>query len=110
MLQATQAPAHATLQQRPSLQKADAQSWFFVQTAPRGLGPQLPAMHRTPSAQSPSDWHEGKQALVETSQSNGAQIVAGPGLQRPVPSQTFPPPTDAPSHVPARQTVPAAYR
>ena len=41
------------------------------------------------------------------SQLYGAQIVAGPALQRPCPSQTLTPMTAAPAHVPACRRVPA---
>jgi hypothetical protein len=98
----------ATLQQTPSLQKPEAQSVPTVHTAPRGFGPQLPLTHFTPPEQSLSDAHAAKHLLVLVSQSKGAHTVAGPGLQRPTPSQTFTLPTEAPSHVPALQTVPAA--
>jgi hypothetical protein len=107
-LHATQAPPQATLQHRPSLQNPDAQSAFFAQTAPRGLGPQLPATHLTPLAQSPSDVHAGKHLFVLLSQLKGAQTVSGPGLQRPVASQTLTLMMDAPSHVPGLHTVPGA--
>jgi hypothetical protein len=68
-LQALQAPWQATLQHTPSAQKPDAQSPFIEQTAPRGLGPQLPFTHLTPFAQSPSDMHVTAQVFVEGSQS-----------------------------------------
>ena len=95
------------LQQTPSVQNPDAQSPSLLHTAPRGLGPQLPFTHETPSAQSPLDWHVTTQALVLESQLNGAQIVAGPALQRPCPSQTLTPMTAAPAHDPGLQIVPA---
>ena len=71
-----------------------------MQTAPIGLSPQLPATHLTLSAQSASEAQVAKQAFVVLSQSNGAQIVAGPSVQLPLPSQTRMPPTAAPSQVP----------
>jgi hypothetical protein len=95
------------LQQTPSLQKPDAQSPSFVQTAPRGLGPQLPFTHVIPSAQSTLDRQVTTHALVLASQLNGAQIVDGPALQRPCPSQTLTPMTAAPEHDPGLQIVPA---
>jgi hypothetical protein len=76
------------LQQTPSAQKPEAQSAFFAQTAARGLGPQLPATHLTLFAQSASALHEAKHLLSEESQPKGAHTVAGPGLQRPIESQT----------------------
>jgi hypothetical protein len=107
---ATHAPLQATLQHTPSVQKPEAQSLSFAHAAPRGFGPQLPATHLTPSAQSPSPVHPAKQAFIVGSQSYGAHSVSGPALHRPAPSHTPPPPTAAPSHVPVRQTVPAAWR
>ena len=44
-LHVRQAPVHATLQHSPSAQNPDAHSLPLLQTAPRGLGPQLPATH-----------------------------------------------------------------
>jgi hypothetical protein len=82
-LHVTHAPLHATLQHRPSAQKPEAHSLSFTQTAPRGLGPQLPATQRTPLTQSAPEVHVAMHLLVTGSQPNGAQIVAGPGLQRP---------------------------
>ena len=108
-LQVTHAPWHATLQQTPSEQNPEAQSAPFVQTAARGFGPQLPATHLMPGAQSESALQEGKHLLVAPSQLNGAQTVAGPGRQRPAESQTSTSSTDAPSHTPALQTEPGAY-
>jgi hypothetical protein len=72
----------------PSAQKPDAQSALFAQTAARGFGPQLPFTHLTPFAQSASALHDVKHLFVDGSQSNGAQTVVGPGLQRPPESQT----------------------
>jgi hypothetical protein len=40
---------------------------------------------------------------------NGAQIVAGPALHRPCPSQTLTPTTALSAHVPALHTVPATW-
>jgi hypothetical protein len=101
-----QAPLQATLQHTPSLQWPEAQSASAAHTAPRGFGPQLPLTHFTPPAQSSSLAHVEKHLFVFVLQSYGAHTVAGPGLQRPVPSQTLTFPTDAPSHVPALQIVP----
>jgi hypothetical protein len=108
-LHVMQAPLQATLQQTPSAQNPEAQSAFAAHTAPRGLGPQLPLTHFTPPVQSPSLAHVEKHLFVLVSQSKGAHTVAGPGLHRPAPSQTLTLPTDAPSQVPALQTVPDAY-
>jgi hypothetical protein len=63
--------------------------------------PQLPFTHLMFGAQSPSDAHDVRQALVVVLQLNGAQIVAGPATQLPLPSQTRPPPTEPPLHAPA---------
>ena len=60
-----------------------------------------------PGTQSASDRQVTTQASVAGSQLNGAQIVAGPALQRPSPSQTLTPMTAASEHAPALQTVPA---
>jgi hypothetical protein len=80
-LQLTQGPRHATLQQTPSVQKPDAQSASLLHTAPDGFGPQLPLTQTTPATQSAFERQVTTQALVPLSQSNGAQIVAGPALQ-----------------------------
>ncbi len=106
-LHATHAPLHATLQHTPSVQKPDAHSWFFAQTAPFRFGPQLPATHFVP-AQSESDAHVATQAFLLASHPYGAHSVSGATLQRPLPSHTLPPLTVAPEQVPARHTVPAA--
>jgi hypothetical protein len=106
-LQDTQAPAQATLQQRPSAQKPDAHSGPFAHLAPLSLRPQLPATHFVP-AQSLSPAQVAKHAFVAPSQLNGEQTVVGPSLQCPLPSQTSAPVTAAPLQVPAWQTVPAA--
>jgi hypothetical protein len=106
-LQLTQAPRQPTLQQKPSVQKPDAQSPSFAQTAPRGLSPQLPLTQVTPLTQSRSERQVTTQAFVAGSQPYGAQIVAGPALQRPPPSQTLIPLTAAFSHAPPLHTVPA---
>jgi hypothetical protein len=76
------------LQHTPSVQKPDAQSAFFAHAAARGFGPQLPLTHLTPFAHSPSFLQDAKHLFVDESQSNGAQTVEGPGLQRPPESQT----------------------
>jgi hypothetical protein len=106
-LHETQLPLQATLQQTPSAQKPEAQSSFVLQTAPRGLGPQLPATHFTPPAQSLSLAHVAKHWPFEVSQPKGAHTVAGPGRHRPSPSHTSTPVTDAPSQAPGAHTVPA---
>ncbi len=80
---------HATLQHSPSAQNPDAHSLPLLQTAPRGLGPQLPATHWTPLTQSEADAQVETHLLVAGSHPKGAQMVAGPGLQRPWPSQTL---------------------
>jgi hypothetical protein len=108
-LQLTHAPLQATLQQTPSVQKPLAQSASFAHTAARGLGPQLPFTHEWPPTQSPSLWQMETQLPLVLSQLNGAQIVAGPGLQRPSPSQTFAFVTEAPLQVPSWQIVPPRY-
>lgn len=105
-LQLTQGPLQATLQQNPSAQKPEAHWVDALQTAPIGRLPQLPFTHLTLPAQSASDEQLVTQVLVLLSQLKGAQMVAGPGVQVPEPSQTLIPPTEAPSQVPAWQTVP----
>jgi hypothetical protein len=107
-LQLTQGPLQAMLQQNPSAQKPEAHWVASLQIAPAGRLPQLPFTQFTFAAQSASDAQVVTQALVLGSQLNGAQMVAGPGVQLPLPSQMRIPPTDAPSQVPAWQTVPAA--
>jgi hypothetical protein len=79
---------HATLQQTPSAQKPAAQSASAVHTAPRGFLPQLPETHFRPLTQSASAVHDAKQRWVVSSQPKGAQMIAAPGVQRPLPSQT----------------------
>jgi hypothetical protein len=108
-LQLTHEPRQPVLQQTPSAQKPDAQSVFFAQIAPRGLGPQLPLTQTTPATQSSSDLHVVTQAFFDGSQSNGAQIVAGPDLQRPRPSQTSTSTTAASWQEPGLQIVPATW-
>ena len=105
-LQLTQGPVQATLQQNPSAQNAEAHWLEAVQTAPMGRLPQLPFTHFTLAAQSASDEQVVTHALVLLSQLNGAQMVAGPGVQVPAPSHTRIPPTEAPSQVPGWQTLP----
>jgi hypothetical protein len=107
-LQETQAPLHETLQQTPSAQNPDAHSAPFLHVAPLSFSPQLPATHFVP-AQSESDAQVAKQAFVAGLHWKGAQTVAGPALHRPLPSQTLPPATDAPSQAPAWHTAPTAY-
>ncbi len=106
-LQLTQGPVQVTLQQNPSAQNPEAHWLAAVQTAPMGRLPQLPFTHLTVAAQSESDEQLTTQLFVLVSQLNGVQMVAGPGVQLPLPSQTRIPPIDAPSHVPDWQTVPA---
>ena len=108
-LQLTQAPPHATLQQTPSAQNPEAHWAPVVQTAPWGLGPQLPETHLTPETQSASDRQSAKHAPALASQPKGAQIVCGPGWQLPCPSHTSPPVTAAPWQVPGLHTIPAGY-
>src|SRR5262245_51964858 len=67
-LQLTQAPRQPMLQQTPSVQNPDAQSPSLEQTAPRGLGPQLPLTQVTPSTQSALDRQVTTQARVLWSQ------------------------------------------
>jgi hypothetical protein len=95
------------LQQTPSVQKPDAHSSSLVHTAARGFLPQLPFTHFCPVAQSVSASQLAWQLFVAGSQPKGAQIVAGPGLHAPLPSQTSIWSTAAPSQVPGWQTVPA---
>jgi hypothetical protein len=97
------------LQQTPSVQNPDAQSVFFVHMAPGGLGPQLPLTHATPVTQSAFDRQVLAQAFVSGSQLKGAQIVAGPALHRPCPSQTLTPTTAPPEQAPALHTVPGTW-
>jgi hypothetical protein len=106
-LQLTHGPVQVTLQQNPSAQKPDAHWLAPVQTAPIGRLPQLPFTHLTLGAQSESEEQVTTQPFVRVSQLNGAQMVAGPGVQLPLPSQTRIPPTEAPSQVPGWQTLPA---
>jgi hypothetical protein len=63
--------------------------------------PQLPFTHLMFGAQSLSDEHCVRQALVAVLQPNGAQTVAAPATQLPAPSQTWTPPTEPPLHAPA---------
>ena len=81
----------------------------LVQTAPWGLGPQLPETHLTPGTQSASERQSGKHCPAVASQLKGAQIVCGPVWQLPMPSQTWAPVTAAPAHVPGLHTMPAGY-
>jgi hypothetical protein len=87
-LHVLQAPWQATLQHTPSAQKPEAQSSFFAQAAAPRFFPQLPATHLPPVAQSWSVLHEAKHWFTDASQPKGVQIVVGPDLQRPAPSQT----------------------
>lgn len=96
------------LQQTPSAQCPDAHCPWFVQAAPPGLRPQLPATHLVLGAQSESEAQVPTQAFVFPSQLNGAQMIDGPEVQVPAPSQTRMPPTAAPLQVPAWQTVPSS--
>jgi hypothetical protein len=106
-LQLTQAASQAMLQQTPSVQKPEPHSLSPLQTAPIGLAPQLPFAHSVPLAQSELDVHVVAHLFVAGLQLYGAQIVVGPALQCPWPSQTLMPLTEAPSHVPDLQIVPA---
>jgi hypothetical protein len=105
-LQLTQGPLHATLQQNPSAQKPDAHWTPVVQLAPPGRLPQLPFTHLTSGAQSLSEAQPVRQALVTGSQLNGEQMVDGPSLHDPAPSQTRPSATRLPLQAPGWQTVP----
>ena len=96
------------LQQTPSAQCPDAHWPAVVQAAPFGLSPQLPATHLVLGAQSESEAQVPTQTFVLLSQLNGAQMIDGPEVQLPAPSQTRIPPTDAPLQVPAWQTVPSS--
>jgi hypothetical protein len=109
-LQVEQAPWQPMLQQTPSVQNPDAQSPSLTHTAPRGFGPQLPFTQVTPLTQSTSDRQVTTQARFVVSQLKGAQIVAGPDLQVPRPSQTFTSTTAAPSQAPALQIAPWTWR
>jgi hypothetical protein len=104
-----QPASQATLQQTLSVQNPDPHSLALSHTAPLGLGPQLPLTHKTPLVQSLLDLQVVTHAFVAGSQLKGAQIVAGPDLQCPWPSQTLTLVTDAPSQVPDLQVVPAGY-
>jgi len=106
-LQLTQAPWQETLQHTPSAQKFEAHSLFFVHTAPRGLGPQLPLTHLMPATQSASERQEVVHSLLVVSQLNGAHTVEGPGRQRPSPSHTLMSTTAALSQRPDLHVVPA---
>jgi hypothetical protein len=106
-LQVTQGPVQALLQQTPSTQKPEAHWLASLQGAAVCRLPQLPFTHLMFAAQSLSEAHCVRQALVAASQLNGEQILAGPVTQLPAPSQTRTPCTDAPLHEPAWQTVPA---
>jgi hypothetical protein len=107
-LQLTQGPVQLPLQQTPSAQCPDAHCPAVVQAAPLGLRPQLPATHLVLGAQSESEAQVPMQAFDLLSQLNGAQMIDGPEVQFPVPSQTRTPPTAAPLQVPAWQTVPSS--
>jgi hypothetical protein len=104
--QETHGPEHATLQHSPSAQKPEAHSLSWVQTAPRDFLPQLPFTHFCPAVQSASVLHVEKHWLVVVSQLNGAQMTAAPGTQRPVPSHTSMPSTEALEQAPGLHTVP----
>jgi hypothetical protein len=107
--QDTQPPEQATLQHTPSAQKPEAQSVLALQLAPFIFLPQLLFTHCWP----PAHWlvcvHVSKQAPVVGSHENGAQMIVGPGLQRPRPSHERAPTTASPSHMPFPHSVPAAY-
>jgi hypothetical protein len=108
-LQLTQAPRQPTLQHTPSVQNPDAQSVSLEHTAPRGFGPQLPFTHLTPETQSPSERQVTVHVLLAVSQLKGLQIVAGPGRQRPPPSQTLTSTIADPSQRPGLHDVPAGW-
>jgi len=107
-LQLTQGPVQLLLQQTPSAQYPDAHCPAVVQAAPLGLRPQLPATHLVLGAQSESEAQVLTQTFVLLSQLNGAQMIDGPEVQLPAPSQTRTPPIAAPVQVPAWQTVPSS--
>jgi hypothetical protein len=107
-LQLTQGPLQAVLQQIPSAQKLEAHWDEAVQTAPRGLRPQLPATHFTFPAQSASEAQVAKQPLLRASQLKGWQVIEAPDAQVPLPSHTRMPATVAPAHVPGSHTVPGS--
>jgi len=108
-LQLTQEPVHPTLQQTPSAQKPEPHSLALAQGMPFAFRPQVLLMHGPLLAQSELDTQLVRHALIAGSQLNGAQTLAGPGRQRPSPSQTLVLVTAAPSHAPALQTIPAGY-
>src|SRR5258708_12516213 len=83
----TQGPWHATAQQTPSVQKPEAQSWFFEQLVPLDLGPQLPLTHCTPTAQSIFDEQTPKHFSLLASHEYGAQTSTLVPLHTPRPSQ-----------------------
>ncbi len=107
-LQLTQGPVQLLLQQTPSAQCPVAHCPSEAQEAPLGLRPQLPATHLVLGAQSESEAQLATQALVLPSQLKGAQMIAGPAVQLPAPSQTRIPSTARPWQVPAWQTVPSS--
>jgi len=107
-LQLTQGPVQLLLQQTPSAQWPDAHCPSVVQAAPLGLRPQLPATHLVLGAQSESEAQVPAQAFVLPSQLNGVQMIDGPEVQFPAPSQTWMPPIAAPLQVPSWQTVPSS--
>jgi hypothetical protein len=80
--QLTQGPVQAVLQQTPSAQKPEAHCDPALQTAPVGLGPQLPFTHFEPT-QSLSELQVPAQVPVVASQLNGAQMTVGPAVQVP---------------------------
>jgi hypothetical protein len=80
--QLTQGPVQAVLQQTPSAQKPEAHCDPALQTAPGGLGPQLPFTHFEPT-QSLSELQVPAQVPVVASQLNGAQMTVGPAVQVP---------------------------
>ena len=80
--QLTQGPVQAVLQQKPSAQKPEAHCDPVLQTAPVGLGPQLPFTHFEPT-QSLSERQVPAQMSVVASQLNGAQMTVGPAVQVP---------------------------
>jgi hypothetical protein len=80
--QLTQGPVQEVLQQKPSAQKPEAHCDPALQTAPVGLGPQLPFTHFEPT-QSLSEAQVAAQVPVLESQLKGAQMTVGPAVQVP---------------------------
>jgi hypothetical protein len=98
------------LQQMPSAQNLEAHSVPFAQFAPFILRPQLPMTHAWPVTHCPFWVQVSKHAFFVASHEYGAQTMAGPGLQRPRPSQARAPMTAAPWHWPGLHIEPAGKR